>query len=110
MADRFHGFRYEISGTDLESSLENDIQQQADLRGCFGWVQRYKGTQHVVGEVRCSKQRGVQMQNWMSDASKAGKTRALVSHYRLCLFSFLYFTTQLTILSRVLHAQFVGLQ
>lgn len=79
MTDRFYGFRYELHGDFLDTSLESRIQSQADAMGCFGWVQRYKENNHdVVGEVRCSKDRGVAMYEWLESLIHHGNTQFLV--------------------------------
>ena len=67
MVDRFYGFRYEIP--DSVSRLPDAataLQSQADLDGCFGWVQKSrKGS--WVGEVRCSKERGLEYKKWLEN-------------------------------------------
>lgn len=79
MTDRFYGFRYELQADLLETSLESSIQSQADSMGCFGWVQRYKENEKiVVGEVRCSKDRGVVVQSWLKSLVGDGNARFLV--------------------------------
>lgn len=66
MIDRFYGFRYEV-GPNAVSDIPNfssSIQSQADLEGCFGWVQKtLRGT--YVGEARCSKDRGLEFETWI---------------------------------------------
>ena len=84
MVDRFFGFRFEIQGVGLEPTLQTDIQDQADRQGCFGWVQKYHDNGHVVGEVRCSKQRGMKMRDWLSTVSGIGLTRTMVTLNSVC--------------------------
>lgn len=63
MIDRFHGFRYEISG-DNNGLLFEDYQKRADLESCFGWIQKSKrGT--LVGEARCAKPNGKRLEHWL---------------------------------------------
>lgn len=58
MVDRFHGFRYELSGRNLDTaSILETILNEADNYACFGWAQvSPAGT--IVGEARCGKSRG----------------------------------------------------
>lgn len=58
MVDRFHGFRYELSGRNLDTaSILETILNEADNYACFGWAQvSPAGT--IVGEARCGKARG----------------------------------------------------
>ncbi|CAM9938271.1 unnamed protein product [Heterosigma akashiwo] len=66
MVDRFHGFRYELTGNVQEPGFRQAIQSAAENDfGCFGWVQNTdRGT--VVGEARCNKRRGPEFQAWLS--------------------------------------------
>jgi hypothetical protein len=65
MVDRFYGFRYEIGGNNIVvEGLPDAVQKQADLMGCFGWIQHSKkGT--FVGEARCSKTQGPKFMEWL---------------------------------------------
>jgi hypothetical protein len=57
MTDRFYGFRYEISGDNIGKDFVEYIVEQADILGCFGWVQK-SPKQTLVGEARCHKSHG----------------------------------------------------
>mmetsp|Transcript_23129 Transcript_23129/g.33885 ORF Transcript_23129/g.33885 Transcript_23129/m.33885 type:complete len:159 (+) Transcript_23129:106-582(+) len=65
MVDRFYGFRYEISGSNLfDVGFEDAVAKQADSMGCFGWIQKSaQGT--LVGEARCNKVQGPKFQEWL---------------------------------------------
>mmetsp|Transcript_11913 Transcript_11913/g.15585 ORF Transcript_11913/g.15585 Transcript_11913/m.15585 type:complete len:160 (+) Transcript_11913:102-581(+) len=64
MIDRFHGFRYEISGNVQGVGFRDATKEAAENLGCFGWVQNTDlGT--VVGEARCSKKMGPELQAWL---------------------------------------------
>lgn len=74
MTDRFFGFRFELTGSNLlESGFERAIQQKADDLGCFGWVQE-SNRGNLVGEARCSKNNGPKLEKWL----KAGHPAASV--------------------------------
>lgn len=64
MTDRFHGFRYEITGSNLDIAVARAIQSQADSYSCFGWVQLTESGS-LVGEGRCSKIKGKSFQEWI---------------------------------------------
>lgn len=66
MVDRFYGFRYEITGNVIDIGLEKIIQSKADELACFGWVQKSKYKNALVGEVRCPKARGPVFADWLS--------------------------------------------
>ena len=68
MVDRFKGFRYSIENTNKNSLIE--IQQKADELACFGWAQQLVKDKKTVGEIRCSKIKGVQFQNWLTSTYK----------------------------------------
>jgi hypothetical protein len=73
MADRFHAFRYELTYADSEM-VRAEIQSivtLADSKGCFGWIQKKKSGYAVVGEARCPKTAGIELQRWMHEAAKA---------------------------------------
>lgn len=79
MIDRFHGFRYELTGITGSVGLVDIIVNRADELGCFGWIQKSSKSQTLVGEVRCNKIKGEIMMQWIqsipeinvSDTSKA---------------------------------------
>jgi len=82
MVDRFYGFRYEISpsgssvGGDFKG-LEQAVQEQADAFACFGWIQpTLRGS--VVGEARCTKDRGVKFQSWLETKVPGSRFDVLV--------------------------------
>jgi acylphosphatase len=66
MVDRFYGFRYEITGDNLfEKGFEQAARHEADVLGCFGWIQKSpRGS--LVGEARCNKIQGPKFQEWLS--------------------------------------------
>jgi hypothetical protein len=66
MVDRFYGFRYEITGQNLfEKGFEQAARHEADVLGCFGWIQKsHRGS--LVGEARCNKIQGPKFQEWLS--------------------------------------------
>ena len=66
MVDRFYGFRYEIVGNVIDTGLEKVIQAKADELACFGWVQKSKYKNALVGEVRCPKARGPIFADWLT--------------------------------------------
>jgi len=71
MVDRFHGFRFELEGKVQGVGFRNAIKEKADEIPCFGWVQNTaKGT--VVGEARCSKRRGVDMEEMLRSGGPPG--------------------------------------
>lgn len=78
MVDRFYGFRFELTGSNLDSEILELIQAEADNYACFGWTQlTKKGT--VVGEARCSKARGKVLEEKLSKiSSKVQKADVLV--------------------------------
>ena len=86
MTDRFYGFRYELSGNDISksTSTESLIQEHADSQGCFGWVQRTKENK-IVGEVRCSKNRGIEFAEWMKQLKDIRNADILVTILLSCL-------------------------
>lgn len=53
MTDRFYGFRYELSGSNIQDvGFEQAVLKEADEIGCFGWIQKnHYG--NLVGEARC---------------------------------------------------------
>jgi hypothetical protein len=66
MVDRFYGFRYEISGSNILSrGFEQAAKHEADLLGCFGWIQK-SSRNTLVGEARCNKIQGPKFQEWLS--------------------------------------------
>lgn len=74
MVDRFYGFRFEISGSNiLGLDFQKSIQQKADELACFGWVQE-SGADTLVGEARCSKSNGPKFESWL----KSGYSEAAV--------------------------------
>lgn len=78
MVDRFHGFRFELSGDKLDQDVLELIQTEADNYSCFGWAQlSAKGT--VVGEMRCPKARGKVLEDKVTKISpKVHKADILV--------------------------------
>jgi hypothetical protein len=66
MVDRFFGFRYELVGNVIDVGLEKIIQAKADELACFGWVQKSKYKNALVGEVRCPKARGPIFADWLN--------------------------------------------
>jgi len=65
MVDRFYGFRYEISGPNLVSlGFDLAAQKEADILGCFGWIQRSRNG-NLVGEARCNKTNGPKFEEWL---------------------------------------------
>lgn len=89
MADRFYGFRFEVSDGASEGLAAEDLVLQADAHGCFGWVQRRQAA--LVGEVRCHKRRGEALRDWLSTAAPScavkvyadTKIRLHFSHFKL---------------------------
>lgn len=78
MTDRFYGFRYELQGKGLGTAMQQQIQNQADINGCFGWVQISKYSDSLVGEARCSKGRGPAFKEWISTLTNVDKADTLV--------------------------------
>ena len=72
---RFHGFRYYITGPHVHNvNLRASIVAKADSLNCFGWTQNVVEGQNVkeggsgnavVGEARCNKKRGAELQEWI---------------------------------------------
>lgn len=68
MADRFIGFRYELTPTfsnDEDADLKFAIRDKADALFCFGWVQESNNERTIVGEARCKKKAGHEMQSFL---------------------------------------------
>lgn len=68
MTDRFYGFRYELVGSNLDNSVLEKVQAEADNYFCFGWTQ-LSPTKTIVGEARCSKARGPIFQDKLKQIS-----------------------------------------
>jgi acylphosphatase len=82
MVDRFYGFRYEITGNILDKGFEQAARHEADLLGCFGWIQ--KSSRHtLVGEARCNKIQGPKFQEWLSH----GPNGVTVSNFETKVYS-----------------------
>jgi hypothetical protein len=79
MVDRFYGFRYELSGRNLDTaSIIESILNEADNYACFGWVQ-VSPAGSIVGEARCAKARGKILQEKLKNISpQISKTDFLV--------------------------------
>lgn len=73
MTDRFHGFRFEINGDNLDKSILEAIRDEADNLACFGWTQLVPTKGTIVGEGRCSKTRGKTFQEKIAKISPAVK-------------------------------------
>lgn len=81
MVDRFYGFRYEVSGNAVSelTDFPSRLQAQADVEGCFGWVQApSKSPGKFVGEARCSKERGVEFEKWIRENTGGKPVEVLV--------------------------------
>eukprot|EP01041_Mallomonas_annulata_P004073 gene4073-8103_t len=80
MIDRFYGFRYEIQSDGLDKdNFTEAVQKQADVMGCFGWVQRSnKGT--FVGEARCTKAQGPKFQSWLAQGPQGSNIANIEVH------------------------------
>lgn len=84
MVDRFYGFRYEISGPNIYNvNYEESAKHEADLLGCFGWIQKSKFSNTLVGEARCNKIQGPKFQEWLS----RGPTGAIVTNFQTKIYS-----------------------
>lgn len=79
MVDRFYGFRYELSGRNLDAaSILESILNEADNYACFGWAQ-ISPAGSIVGEARCAKARGKIFQEKLKNISpQISKTEFLV--------------------------------
>lgn len=60
MKNRYFGFRYEIATDNLDEIVNEAIQLASKFK-CFGWIQKQANDSKVVGEYRCSKNRGLQL-------------------------------------------------
>ena len=80
MVDRFYGFRYEVSGNAASeiADFPTRLQAQADVEGCFGWVQTLPSLGKFVGEARCSKERGVEFEKWIRENTGGKPLEVLV--------------------------------
>lgn len=88
MVDRFYGFRYELSGRNLDAaSILESILNEADNYACFGWAQ-ISPAGSIVGEARCAKARGKIFQEKLKNISpQISKTEFLVRyllHFSCC--------------------------
>jgi hypothetical protein len=63
MKERFYGFRFQGSKSIFPIS---EVKDHADERLCFGWIQETINN-HIVGEVRCRKDVGLEFVMWMND-------------------------------------------
>ena len=85
MQDRFHGFRYEVNVKERGSALASFVdamKAMADAKGCFGWVQApLRKPQTVVGELRCTKLKGKDVQNWLETQSQGDGNKFNVHVY-----------------------------
>lgn len=61
MINRFYGFRFESSHISA-----SEVKHEADGRLCFGWAQQTVNN-HVVGEIRCKKDVGMEFVGWMRE-------------------------------------------
>lgn len=77
MTDRFFGFRFEMGGDQLDNSILEHVQEYADKQSCFGWIQKGKNLNYV-GEVRCSKTRGIQFLEWLQQIKHVAFFESLV--------------------------------
>jgi hypothetical protein len=77
MTDRFYGFRYQIEGVE---GLQQKIVEMADSLACFGWAQRPRGSL-IVGEVRCSKNNGPQIETFIRSIHQSEPSKA---HIKVC--------------------------
>jgi hypothetical protein len=68
MTDRFYGFRYELVGSNLDNTILEKVQAEADNYFCFGWTQ-LSPMKTIVGEARCSKARGPIFQDKLKQIS-----------------------------------------
>jgi len=77
MVDRFIGYRYELTGSNLfdESHVAEETQKRAHDLGCFGWIQR-SPRNTLVGEMRCNTNRATIMKEWQ----QLGTGVAIISH------------------------------
>ena len=70
MVDRFHGFRYELTGVFNDPLLSMKvIRDEADKYFCFGWVQNPLTTK-IVGEARCNKKFGPELESFILSAGR----------------------------------------
>ena len=82
MVDRFYGFRFEIHGNVQGVWFRKSTQEKADELACFGWVQN-TAANTVVGEARCGKRAGPQLQQWLEHGpSSASVSRADFKVYK----------------------------
>ena len=75
MADRFVGFRYQLTPR-LQADVKALIRDKADELFCFGWVQDSKDT--VVGEARCKKQAGLALQSYLRSLAADAEEGSIV--------------------------------
>lgn len=79
MADRFHGFRFHLTGkVDLGTGFQEEAQNRAHELGCFGWIQ-YSG-EDLVGEGRCPKSRGPMFEEWLQRGSVLARVNDIDIH------------------------------
>ena len=79
MIDRFYGFRYEITGSNiLNVEFEESAEREADRLGCFGWIQRTR-TGSLVGEARCNKAQGPKFEKWLQHGPEGTSVSSFVT-------------------------------
>ena len=64
LVDRFYGFRYELKLNGNIDGFEQQIVNEGDKYGCFGWIQ-YKIENTWVGEARCNKKNGPKFEQYL---------------------------------------------
>jgi hypothetical protein len=77
MQDRFHGFRYQISGS---TEVVEKVTSAADDLGCFGWIQNPRDDVYV-GEARCSKERGIKFEEQIKAVHQGSPNQLAIKQY-----------------------------